>query len=346
MSVELVYNGNFSLPDISENTNYSVTSLSAQQRQQLFWNMNGMHSSFGTYLADGSLNIFPSPSLVGATQYISTFGNGYLNQEITILKTGTYNLSFKYSARIGSTFNNARIYFGNTLFDTITTAPSGNTWATYSNNYNCTQAGTTNLRFVGNDPSGVKWIGITNVSLTPVSLDTDLTYNNLKDTNVYGYLTTNDLNQNGVTTNSGYIQTPQLITDSIRFNYLSLPSFNSSNLGYVSTVTYSGGTPIGANTFASISFSSLPVGTYFIDSVVTFSYTLNTLARLGLNTVNNAFNIDYNYSSFYSNISSSLSVKYNYILQNTEVKTYYVIFSPSASVSTVTQFTASAVRMA
>jgi hypothetical protein len=286
----LIYNGDFSLPNITTNTTVRIVGLTAIQKQQLFWYTGSESPSPTTYLIDGSGGGFPSPSLVSASQFIGFytssfigFARGYLNQDITIFNTGTYTLSFQYSRRTGYTFSNIQIYFGNTLFDTVTTVPAANTWATYSNTYNCTNAGTTTLQLRIANTTGTFASGVANVSLTPLLLNTDLSYNNLKNTNIFGSLNVDDTVINGNTI-SGSIQTPQLLvggtdlstelsTGVINFNYSTIPSYVSTNLGRI----YSSGTPVAsitsidiANPTEIVSIPSLPVGVYFI------SYTLTT----------------------------------------------------------------------
>lgn len=279
----LVYNGNFSFPDVSTNTTTSITSLTAQQRQQLFWYVETGYSP--CYLIDGSGGGFPLPSLVSATQFIagvSTTGN--LSQDITVFKTGTYNLSFNYSTRGDASFGNIGVYFKNSLFDTVTTAPPANSWATYSNTYNCTQAGTITLRL--QMVSGDGFAGITNVSLTPLSLNADLSYNNLKNTNVFGSLNVDDSVINGATI-SGSIQTPKLLvngenlstqlsTNVINYNYSTLPSYVNTNLGY----KYYSELPSDVSILDSGNYteitrlSNLPVGVYYVS--YSASYMLNS----------------------------------------------------------------------
>lgn len=241
MSFIFVHNSNFGFPLLNNNTSKLYSSLTSSEKQQLFWFQDGS----GTLtLYTGISNIYPNPNLNISYPFVGIESpTANINQNVSIFRTGTYNLSFKYSSATGYTFNNANIYIGGILFDTIAT-PTSDSWAEYSKVYNCSQAGTIKLSFVSNDNvGGTKRIGITDVALTPVSLNADLSYNNLKDTNIFGSLTVNDLNQNGVTSSSGYIQTPQLLlngvdvntslsTGSINYNYSTMPSITANNIGY------------------------------------------------------------------------------------------------------------------
>jgi hypothetical protein len=342
----LIYNGNFSIPDISANTGRNISyALTAQQLQDFFW-YGGPSGGAGVYLIDGSggFSGIPSPSLVGATQAVLITGNFYLAQDITIFKTGSYNLSFRYCARNGYTLNNSQIYLGDTSLNAVTTTPPANTWGTYSNTYNCTQAGTITLRFEPNtDPTSVKYIGITNVSLTPVSLNTDLSYNNLRNTNIFGYLSVDSLVQNGVATD-GYVETPTLLTELINFSYSSIPATVSSNLGYVNTITYSGGNPA-ANAYVSITVSSLPIGVYILNSIAHMVSGTAPVSTLGLNTVNNAHSLTYGYTQTYGIALVTLSASYSYILTNTSVRTYYFVYR-SSQTTTSFLFRANVTRIA
>jgi hypothetical protein len=160
---------------------------------------------------------------------------------------------------------------------------NASSWSTFSNTYTVTTAGTLTLNIKYNTGTTTNWIAITNVSLTPLLLNTDLSYNNLKNTNIFGSLNVDDTVINGNTI-SGSIQTPQLLvggtdlstelsTGVINFNYSTIPSYVSTNLGRI----YSSGTPVAsitsidiANPTEIVSIPSLPVGVYFI------SYTLTT----------------------------------------------------------------------
>jgi hypothetical protein len=245
MSGNFIYNGSFSLPDLSTNTSSLVTSLTAQQKQQLFWYTSPTTTLPLTHLVDGTgISNFPSPSLVGASQFIAmTEAVASINQDITIFNTGTYTLSFNHSQRNTFSTYNVLVSFAGTSIGVSAGTYNASSWSTFSNTYTVTTAGTLTLNIKYNTGTTTNWIAITNVSLTPLLLNTDLSYNNLKDTNVFGYLNVNDLNQNGVTTSSGYVSASQLLlngidvnqqlsTSLIDYNYTTIPTFTPSSIGY------------------------------------------------------------------------------------------------------------------
>jgi hypothetical protein len=324
----LIYNGNFSLPNITTNTNSLVTSLTAQQKQQLFWYTTPSTTPL-TYIVDGTgISNFPSPSLVGASQFIAMNSEvANINQDITIFNTGTYTLSFNHSRRNTFSTYNVLVSFAGTSIGVSAGTYNASSWSTFSNTYTVTRAGTLTLNIKYNVGT-TNWIAITNVSLTPLLLNTDLSYNNLKNTNIFGALNVDDTVINGNTI-SGSIQTPQLLvggtdlstqlsTGVINFNYSTLPSYVSTNLGY----NYYSGTPVAsitstdaANPTVIASIFGLPVGVYFISYTVTtyFGSTVGPILTCAV-TQNGTTNIIWSYfynhfhtTNYYYHASSSFT---------------------------------------
>lgn len=276
----LLYNGNFSLPLIpTDSYNYTNT-LTAQQQTDLGWSFSG---DGNTALQNGSTEFgYPTPSVIGLTQFISLQRATYISQSFSVTNVGYYELSFKYTSRPNYIFNNALVKFDGNVIVTVPT-PISESWVTYSKIFNISSIGTHTLMIQGSTPGYDYNIAITSIVLKQIFM------NNLKNTNVFGYLTVNELNQNGVTTSNGGIQTKKLIlngkdmntevsTDSIKYNYSTLPARVSTNIGYqYYSVIGTNKTATGSGFTTITNISGVPIGVYHI------SFSLR-VARSGTST--------------------------------------------------------------
>jgi hypothetical protein len=312
----LIYNGTFTLPLLTSDSYTYVNSLTAQQKTDLGWTSSGVTDY--TSLQNGSTAFgYANPSLIGLTQFISLQYASYISQSFIVANAGNYILTFKYTNRPGYLFNNASVSLDQSEVGTVPTSTSG-TWLTYSLVINISSTGTHTLKIQGVYPANDLAIAVTKVVLKPYYI------NNFKNTNVFGYLTVNDLNQNGSTTSNGYIETPTILTEVISFNYSIPPTLVSSNLGYVNTVTYTGSASIAASSNAYISVT-IPIGIYLIDAYTLYSSGGgNGQNILGFSDVQGQAGLYY--SSIYPGAAGSYSMKYLSFLNNTTQKTYYFRF--------------------
>jgi hypothetical protein len=344
----LLYNGTFSLPSIATNSYYYFTTLTTQQITDFGWSSSVVTDY--TSLQNGSAIFgYPNPSTIGLTQFVSLQYASYISQSFPVANVGNYILTFKYTNRPGYTFNNASVTFDGNVIGTVPTSTSG-TWVTYSTIFNISSTGTHTLKIEGVNPTNDLAIAITAIVLKPYFI------NNLKSTNVFGYLTVNDLNQNGVTTSKGAIETSKMIingndmnakfsTGLINYNYSTLPARVSTNIGYqyVSKITTnfkvtsaSYGTP---NTVTSI--SGIPRGVY----LVTFNMPVVVNDDGGGASSQPSFGVGRNSPT--SGISQVAimnlyktqigSVNYSFVhLEGLDNVTYYLVSWMAASLPTVT----------
>ena len=193
---------------------------------------------------------------------------------------------------------------------------------------------TPRLTINGNDINNVIYTGIIRAS-------TSIFINNV---NVNTTFKTNQLLLNNVDVNTSFSSTT-INTNQINYNYSTIPTLNSTNLGYINTLNYTGITAISANAFVNLS-ASLPVGVYLINAYAYFQVsTINLNARIGMNTIINTLNTAYNYTQNYVATTFLQSISYNYILRNTSTTTYYFYFN-SGSASTLTSFNVNILRIA
>ena len=361
----IIYNGTFDLPVVNPTNNYyGLGSFSTQpdMASALFWFSSFIFVSDLTTLQNGiTIYGYPDPSSINMTQYISLEQTSYISQHFTITRAGQYKLTFQYTGRNVYPFNYANIYIDGNQVGTIST-PVLN-WTLFSLIFNINDVGTHNILFQGTDTINPTNIAITDVQLTKYSMFPALalaTNNNLRTTVIYGPLTITDYIANG-TTLAGFIKTPKITlngidtatafttttvkTDRIFYNYTTAQSFSVNHLGYINSLTYTGSTAITANTYVTLTVN-LSMGVYLFDAYALFTITtVNNVVRIGANTVINAVNTNYNYTStFISNVAQQ-TVRYNYLSNNTGTTTFY-FFYHSASASTLAKFQVNILRIA
>jgi hypothetical protein len=346
----LLYNGTFSLPSIATNSYYYLSTLTTQQKTDFGWSSSVVTDY--TSLQNGSAIFgYPNPSTIGLSQFVSLQYASYISQSFPVANVGNYILTFKYTNRPGYTFNNASVTFDGNVIGTVPTSTSG-TWVTYSTIFNISSTGTHILKIEGVNPTNDLAIAITAIVLKPYFI------NNLKSTNVFGYLTVNDLNQNGVTTSKGAIETSKMIingndmnakfsTGLINYNYSTLPARVSTHIGYqyVSNITTdfkvtsaSFTTP---NTVTSI--SGIPIGVYLVtfNMPVVVNADSPTVAAsgqpsfaVGRNSPASGICVATGMNLFESQIGS---VNYSFVhIEGVGNATFYLVSWMAASLPTVT----------
>ena len=107
----LIYNGTFDIPTITTNSfKFINTDLNTQQKTDLFLGAGPTDVNLYelTTLQNGvSAYNYPSPSLIGFSQFVSIQYTSSISQSFTVTKTGSYNLKFNYTGRSGNDFNYA-----------------------------------------------------------------------------------------------------------------------------------------------------------------------------------------------------------------------------------------------
>lgn len=414
MSSNLLYNSNFDLPLITTNTYKLYTDLTPAEITSFYWssvNYNNIVILNGT----NDYN-YTSPSLINCTQALSLQNTSDIFQTVTIFDLVTYQLKFNYVGRPNPNnffvFNPLDVFINGVLVYTVSSYVT--TWSEITIDYTPTDFGSCIIQFntydngLGQDQN----ICLTNIKFYqkpttggvggPTATSKMVTYNSLKNTNIYGYLNVNDYIVNGVTT-AGVIRTPKifvnnydinnvlytatirassniflnnvniatsfstqtlnlngvntstsfttgaLTTNSINFDYVFttslVPTLTFTNLGYKYTLNYTGSTSIAANAYVVLTIN-LPAGVFIVDSYALFSVSpVPVIVRLGMNTVNNAVNVAYNYSALLVSNTSQQTNKYNYILTNSTQTIYYFLYN-CANASTLSKYQVNILRIA
>ena len=138
--------------------------------------------------------------------------------------------------------------------------------------------------------------------------------------------------------------------NTVKYNYSALPSFATSNLGYVYSSTSTATTVAAGSITASIGFA-LPIGVYIADAYVLFtpSAAATHILKLGINTANNAIGVvSFNYTTENTLVASALphSIIYNYILSVSAATTYYFVFNTNINGNVNGTFSSMFVRIA
>ena len=328
----LIYNGNFSAPIIAANNTVYSYSLTAQQLIDFYWVPNTTGQLYVSLQNGNSVFTYPDPALISQSQFCSIQYTSNISQSFTVTQTGQYKLSFYYGKRGGGyNLNLLQIYVNDVLIDTLVTTTSS-TWLSYNKNFFITTLGTNIIRFQGQDSANDSAIAFTNINLSLFGNAPVLSsFNALRSTILYGYLTVNDLVQSGVTT-PGIITTPQInVSKTIEYTYTTtLPIFDPNSLGYIYFYTNTT-TTVAINSYTNSSAYSLPIGVYIIQAYVFFnpgSSAIYTI-KLGLNTSASAFTTAYNYTVQNVLVASLLptTLNYSYILTVTATTSYYFVFN-------------------
>jgi len=394
MSTNLLYNPNFDLPLIT--TNFYSSSV----------NYNNIVILNGT----NDYN-YTSPSLINCTQALSLQNTSDISQTVTIFDLVTYQLKFNYVGRPNPNnffvFNPLDVFINGVLVYTVSSYVT--TWSEITIDYTPTDFGSCIIQFntydngLGQDQN----ICLTNIKFyqkpttggggAPLPTSKMVTYNSLKNTNIYGYLNVNDYILNGVTI-AGVIRTPKIFVNSydinnvlytatirassniflnnvniatsfstqtlnlngvntstsfttetlnsnlINYNYLTIPTYTTNNLGFITTLNYTGGAAIGATTYVNLT-SSLPIGVYIIVSFAFYTGTAGQNTRLGMSNTINTLNTAYNYTQTFLPNAVANTISYNYILKNNATTTYYFYYNSGGS-STLSKYQVNILRIA
>ena len=98
MSSNLIYNGDFSQPQINTSGSLVYTSFSQAQANQFYWTCNNLFVA----LTNGPTYYgWPDFSSLGYVQFVSLYQYSSIQQSFTITQLGAYTLSFYYCARSG-----------------------------------------------------------------------------------------------------------------------------------------------------------------------------------------------------------------------------------------------------
>ena len=350
MSTNLLYNPKFDLPLINTNTfklypNFTTADITALYWSSVNYNNIAILNGVNAYG-------YPSPSLLNCTQAISLQSTSDISQTVTIFDLVTYQLKFNYVGRPNPNnyfvFNPVDVFINDVLVYTVSTYTTS--WTEITIDYTPTDFGSCVIQFktYDNGQGQDQNVCLTNINFfqknttegggAPGGTSKMVTYNSLKNTNIYGYLNVNDLNVNGGVI-GGLLRTPKILlggidtatkfttalisTNRINFNYETIPGNNVDQLGHLATYNFAGGSSVAANIYATISVNIYP-GVYLIDAYALFNITtVNNTVRLGMNTVIYTANTAYNYSSLFVPSVAQQSINYNYVLRNTTARTFY-----------------------
>ena len=364
MSTNLIYNSKFDIPLITTNDFKYYINLTAEEKTNFYWAVLADNSTITIQNGVTAYN-YASPSLINLTQAISFQVNSSIAQTVTILDLVTYQLRFNYVCRPSYLINPLNVYFNDVLTYTVSTHTTS--WSEIIIDYTPLDFGNLTIKFETVQIDGEdRNICFTNINFfqkqttggggAPGTTSKIVTYNSLKNTNIYGALTINDLNINGSKISgrlllnnidtSIQLNTNLLNTNRIVYNYTTIPGNNNNQLGHIQTFNYTGPSSIGANAFANILVNLNP-GVYLIDAYALFSIAqIPVTTRLGMNTVINTLSTDYNYTSFrVDNSTGQHSITYNYFLRNTTLRSYYIYYN-CAFATTMAKFQVNILRIA
>jgi len=366
MSTNLLYNANFALPLITTNDYKYYTNFTAEEITNFYWTV-GTNNYISLQNGISAFN-YASPSLLNLVQAISFQYDSVISQTVTIFDLVPYQLRFNYVCRAAYTINPLNIYFNDVLAYSVSTYSS--TWSEVIIDYTPSDFGNLTIKFETISDGQDRAICFTNIKFfqktttggggAPGTTSKIVTYNSLKNTNIYGYLNVNDLNVNGGVI-GGLLRTPKILLGNIdtaisfttallninriNFNYSTIPGNNINQLGHLSTSTYVGSS-VGANVYATISVNIYP-GVYLIDAYALFNITtINNVVRLGMNTTINAVNTAYNYTSLFVPNIAQQNIKYTYVLRNTTAAPYYIFYHSASATTTLTKFQVNVLRIA
>ena len=277
MSNNLLYNPNFDLPLITTNDYKYYPNLTAEEIADFYWTV-GTNNNIS--LQNGTTPFgYASPSLLNLTQAISFQYESSISQTITIFDLVTYQLRFNYVCRASYTINPLNVYINDVLVYNVSVYTTS--WNEIIIDYTPTEFGNLTIKFETINDGIDRGICFTKIRFyqkptddggggAPMPTSKMVTYNSLKNTNIYGYLNVNDYIVNGVTT-QGIIRCPKLFinsydinnvlytatirasssifTQTLNYNYSTIPTYTTNNLGFITTLNYTGGTSIAANAY-------------------------------------------------------------------------------------------------
>jgi len=350
MSSNLIYNGDFSQPQINTNVSIYCANFTQTQANQFYWSYTGLY----TALLNGPTYYgFPDFTSLGYIQLISLYAIGSsIQQSFTVTQLGAYTLSFYYCARSGYPFENFQIYINGVLFDTITNSPS--VWTLYTNTINNLILGVNSILFLGQIAGGD--VGIVGIKLyygqSGVSPPLITVQNNsFKSTNFYGAISVYDYIPSGGALQQGLITTQR----NYNYNYAVFPTYTPNSLGYQYKYTFTSGGSlsgfVGVNTTITSTPIILPLGYYLVSCycLYTLTSTTNFYTSLGLTSLSSVF-MGYNYTKQYCPPLTNLqqSIYYEYYLQDISGSTYYFIFNTGSNTSggQINSFNGSFLRIA
>jgi len=347
MSSNLIYNGDFSQPQINTNVSIYCANFTQTQANQFYWSYTGLY----TALLNGPTYYgFPDFTSLGYIQLISLYAIGSsIQQSFTVTQLGAYTLSFYYCARSGYPFENFQIYINGVLFDTITNSPS--VWTLYTNTINNLILGVNSILFIGQTAGGD--VGIVGIKLyygqSGISPPlTTVQNNSFKSTNFYGAINVYDYIPSGGSLIQGLITTQR----NYNYNYAIFPTYTANTLGYQYIYNYSLSGILSSNTTITSTPIILPLGYYLVNSYCLYTLTSSSYfyTSLGLNTISNTLNLNYNYTKQYCPPISNLqqSIFYQYYLQDISGSSYYFIFNSGANTNggQINKFNGSFLRIA
>ena len=315
----LIYNGNFSLPLMSQNNWSYISGLTSQEQIDFYWTIGNSYVALHNGI---TVFGFSNPALIFQTQFISIQYTASISQIFTVSNITSYILTFYYCSRDGYPFNNLQIYLNGVLTDTILSSAAG--WNLYTSVFLYPTLGSNTIIFQGQDPVNDSAIALTKIQFYDCSIIPVATYNTFKPTVIYGYLTLSDYIDNSGKTISAVITTSQL-----KYNYSILPTYTTSNLGYIRTYS-NAATTILYNSFTNSSSIVLPIGIYIVDAYCIFTPSSSAIytLKLGINLSGGALTT-YNYTIYNSLVASVLpqSIRYNFFLTNSTTNTFYFVFN-------------------
>ena len=222
MSTNLLYNPNFDLPLITTDSFKPYSDFTSSEITAFYW--SSVNNNNIVILNGVNAYEYPSPSLLNCTQAISLQNTSDISQTVTIFDLVTYQLNFNYVGRPNPNnyfvFNPVDVFINGVLIYTVSTYTT--TWSEITIDYTPTDFGSCVIQFKTyyNEQGEDQNICLTNIKFyqkpttggggAPVGGSKNVTYNSLKNTNIYGYLNVNDY-VNGGSVTEGIIRCPKLI---------------------------------------------------------------------------------------------------------------------------------------
>ena len=301
MSTNLLYNPNFDLPLIATNDYKYYPNLTEEEQTNFYWTV-GTNNYISLQNGTSIFN-FASPSLLNLNQAISFQYDSDISQTVTIFDLVTYQLKFNYVCRPAYTIIPLNVYFNDVLTYTVTTYTTS--WSEVVIDYLPSEFGNLTIKFATISDGYDKSMCFTNIKFyikpttggggAPVGGSKNVTYNSLKNTNIYGYLNVNDY-VNGGSVTEGIIRCPKLILNKVDIN----------------NTLYTGNVRASSNIF----LNNVNLSTTFTTGTLNTT-TLNA-TTLNLNSITtNSINFNYPFTSSILPTLSFTNLGYKYTLNYT-----------------------------
>ena len=323
MSTNLLYNPNFDLPLITTNDYKYYPNLTEEEQTSFYWTV-GTNNYISLQNGTSIFN-FASPSLLNLNQAISFQYDSDISQTVTIFDLVTYQLKFNYVCRPAYTIIPLNVYFNDVLTYTVTTYTTS--WSEVVIDYLPSEFGNLTIKFATISDGYDKSMCFTNIKFyikpttggggAPVGTSKLVTYNSLKNTNIYGYLNVNDY-VNGGSVTEGIIRCPKLILNKTDINNtLYTGNVRASSNIFLNNINISTTFTTGTLNTTTLNLNGVNIG----QSLTT--NTLNT-TTLNLNGVNigqslttDAINFNYPFTSSILPTLSFTNLGYKYTLNYT-----------------------------